>query len=361
MNLLQQFKELDGVKVKKHEGLYICTYSNLGVDWNNELYRMARGIVLNRQGEVVARPYKKFFNYQELQNRDDLSEDTKLLSLWGDEEYVATEKIDGSLAIVFWNPIKNCISYATSSSLSSDLIDSIKDYIENKSNINLLLLKNYAKECTLTFEYTSKNNKVVINYPKESVILHSIKETKTGREIPYNDLVNISNDLNVDLVKSYPLTKEELLEKLETAEDLEGFVILFKSGKRLKLKTNWYFERHRSVGIYFGKVFTNANYTYVFEALENDTLDDLFAESSIRNATDVLTLLNAVLSLNKEWISLEKKALDYLKMDDKVVAAVVKDSALKTIIFLLKKDGSLSFFKHKWFITRLTKMFKEQD
>ena len=28
MNLLQKFKELDGVKVKMHDGLYICTYSN---------------------------------------------------------------------------------------------------------------------------------------------------------------------------------------------------------------------------------------------------------------------------------------------------------------------------------------------
>ena len=50
-----------------------------------------RGLVTNSKGEIVARPFKKFFNYEE-HKQEDLP----------NEEFVVYEKMDGSLGILFY-------------------------------------------------------------------------------------------------------------------------------------------------------------------------------------------------------------------------------------------------------------------
>jgi RNA ligase len=49
-----------------------------------------RGLVTNSKGEIVARPFKKFFNYEE-HTPEDIP----------NENYVVYEKMDGSLGILF--------------------------------------------------------------------------------------------------------------------------------------------------------------------------------------------------------------------------------------------------------------------
>lgn len=50
-----------------------------------------RGLVTNSKGNVIARPFKKFFNYEELNPKD-----------IPDEYYDVYEKMDGSLGILFY-------------------------------------------------------------------------------------------------------------------------------------------------------------------------------------------------------------------------------------------------------------------
>jgi RNA ligase len=50
-----------------------------------------RGLVTNSKGEIVARPFKKFFNYEEHKPED-----------LPNEEFVVYEKMDGSLGILFY-------------------------------------------------------------------------------------------------------------------------------------------------------------------------------------------------------------------------------------------------------------------
>ena len=67
-----------------------------------------RGIVFNSTtGEIVAHPFDKFFNYQEIYCQDGLAQIGKTLSLIPHFEprmtpsFTAMEKVDGSLGILF--------------------------------------------------------------------------------------------------------------------------------------------------------------------------------------------------------------------------------------------------------------------
>ena len=59
-----------------------------GKHWTEETL-MARGLITDLEGNVVARPFKKFFNLGEHQG------DLPI------EEFNVTEKLDGSLGIVY--------------------------------------------------------------------------------------------------------------------------------------------------------------------------------------------------------------------------------------------------------------------
>ena len=57
----------------------------------DEITIMCRGLVTNSKGEIVARPFKKFFNYEEHKPED-----------IPNEHYEVFEKMDGSLGILFY-------------------------------------------------------------------------------------------------------------------------------------------------------------------------------------------------------------------------------------------------------------------
>lgn len=57
----------------------------------DDITTQCRGLVTNSKGEIVARPFKKFFNYEEHKPED-----------LPNEEFVVYEKMDGSLGILFY-------------------------------------------------------------------------------------------------------------------------------------------------------------------------------------------------------------------------------------------------------------------
>ena len=83
MNLLEHYRQYPQYfMINKHpeKDLYLVKYIHLGIDWSIEGALDARGLILDSSGNVVARPYKKFFNYKELEGREDLPEHIRQLS-----------------------------------------------------------------------------------------------------------------------------------------------------------------------------------------------------------------------------------------------------------------------------------------
>ena len=238
-----------------------------------------RGLVTNSKGEIVARPFKKFFNYEEHKPEEIPNED-----------FVVYEKMDGSLGILFYyeeelsderryniwfnnnyetgmerffdpnnlpdfdDPYyeptpktKGEWVLATRGSFTSTQAIKGRELLE-KYDYNRLV-----KDYTYLFEIIYPENRIVCNYNFEDLVLLGMIHTPTGDEVDiHNDnnedirLKNLIRNLNLNIVTVYKTWGEgyDLL-KEEISNDREGYVIRFKNGFRMKIKGEEYKRLHR--------------------------------------------------------------------------------------------------------------------
>lgn len=230
--------------------LTIWNYSQT-VQYNNlwdyhVLIPQCRGLVTdNETGEIVARPFKKFFNQD--QNKHTPTKDFEVFA-----------KEDGSLIIAFqykgnW-VIASRGSFTSEQAIAAEKLFYELEYHEKLDN----------PEYTHLFEYCADWNRIVVKYNTERLILLGMVNTKTGEDI---DVQILASDFTqkelgfIDVVKKYDgITDFGELKKM-IGDNEEGFVIRFSNGDRMKIKGEEYIRLHR--------IMTNVSTTSVWEVLAN--------------------------------------------------------------------------------------------
>ena len=207
--------------------------------WNEETLS-CRGLVLDSLGNVVARPFKKFFNLSEVEGEIP------------DLPFEVFEKMDGSLGIFFWyngNPI-----FASRGSFTSD---------QSKVGWEILKgmdYKNLKRGVTYLFEIIYPENRIVVDYgDTEKLVLLGAIETSTGEEIPYSGIGE--NLERFELVRKWANKKS--ISELAKENDLirEGYVLRFSNGYRVKVKFEEYCRLH--------KIITNVSNIDIWEKLKD--------------------------------------------------------------------------------------------
>jgi RNA ligase len=192
-----------------------------------------RGLILDAEGGVVARPFPKFFNYGD-----------PLVGELPMEPYTVREKVDGSLGILYM--LDSQPRLATRGSFTSD------QAIEGTR-----MLDGYQLACpphvTPLFEIVYPENRIVVDYSgrRELVFLAALNK-RSGREIT-----------NV-VAWTGPVAETHLEPSLVALIDrdrpnCEGYVVTFKSGLRVKVKHAKYVRLHR--------IITGVNSRHIWEAL----------------------------------------------------------------------------------------------
>ena len=226
---LKKMIEAGYVKVNQHptEGLFIYNYSESAQFervWN-EITLQCRGLILDGKGRVVARPFPKFFNLEELVNEP-------IPNL----PFEVYEKMDGSLGISY--AVDNELFIATRGSFASD----------QAAKANELLNTKYATAkakmnpaITYLFEIIYPENRIVVDYGvREQMVLLAMIDTPTGNELPLMDI-------GFPVVKIYNgLTDIEQLRGL-AFDNKEGFVVKFANNFRLKVKFEEYVRIHKII------------------------------------------------------------------------------------------------------------------
>lgn len=290
---------------KKGRGLSSIKYNHMGVDWSDWRTLQARGIVLDDSGKVIARPYKKFFGYNQLSEKKNI--ESGYLSSWDEgEDFVAMDKLDGSLAII--SSYRDELLICSSGSTYSPTSISIEDYIyKNFSEKALNNLSEITKTYTLMFEYIDPNSSIVIKYDEKNLILHGAIETETGKELTYEDLSHIAEKIEVDIVTVLDLkTKEEVLDYIEKTKGVEGVVIWFNNGKRLKIKTKEYVVAHSRL-LSTGKLLRGkSNIIKIMDMIEDEVIDDYVALKNLdENENELFSLINEVQSIYTSFLEEE--------------------------------------------------------
>lgn len=186
--------------------------------------KLCRGFVMNIvTGEVLARPFPKFFNYAEHINNG-----------WPipAEEPQITEKLDGSLGIMY--TLHNKVWIATRGSFTSDqAVWATNWWRKNKGE------EPYGNDITYLFEIIYPENRIVVNYDFSGLVHLASIDTKTGLQVDKGMPVRSVTKVEVD-------NFDDLLKMDEP--NSEGFVVYYpKANVRMKIKFPEYVRLHRLI------------------------------------------------------------------------------------------------------------------
>lgn len=236
------------INVQKHPtlDLYIYNYSHKA-QYDNfwcEETESCRGLIMNAERWIIARPFKKFFNLSQVPNLPA-------------EPFTVTEKWDGSLGIMHPG-LDGLPAIATRGSFTSD--QALRATAILRSKYADVLNKWVIPEYTYLFEIILPENRIVVDYGSmEDIVLLSVIVTNSGVELPYEQVKRIADSKGVPVVKQY-VGVNELSELTKTpTENAEGYVVRFQSGLRVKIKFDEYVRLHR--------ILTNVNAKAIWDML----------------------------------------------------------------------------------------------
>jgi len=248
---------------------------SLGVDPRNgndiaALRRECRGMIFDREGNIVRRPLHKFFNINEreetLAQNIDLSQPHEILV-----------KEDGSSISPFYLEEQNLVYYGTRMGPTE-----IGDQAGNFA-VNGPLAANYmtfVHDCidfgwTPIFEWCSRSQRIVIDHPEDRLVLLAIRHINTGVYQSYRHLQIYGRKYGIPVVQPLPVdgdTTAQLVEKvraLPMAEFGEGIVL--RIGQQFfKSKLDEYCLIHNAKERILEE-------RYVVEDILNGDIDDVMA------------------------------------------------------------------------------------
>jgi RNA ligase len=216
------------INVQKHPDfpLWLYNYSMRAQSHNvwNETICACRGLIMDESQNIISRPFKKFFNYWQIEPAD-----------MPNESFVVTDKMDGSLGISYWH--NGVWRIATRGSFDG----------KQATRATQILHRKYADCClkmqpqyTYLFEIIYPANRIIVDYgDREELVLLAVIDTETGSEL--TDLT----DIGFPLLKTFDgfNSFEEVLQLNDNRA--EGVVVRFESGLRVKVKFSEYLRLHR--------------------------------------------------------------------------------------------------------------------
>ena len=230
--------------------------------WEIPMARECRGIVLDADGNCVSLSMHKFFNVGETQ-------ETLEENLPWDQHYNCAEKRDGSMItpVLISTGIDKTVFFKTKKSFYSDVaVTAQKNVTQEVITLSKFCLE---KHLTPTFEFTSPENEVVIDYGNEpKFVLLTIRDMVSGDYLSPTKMEYIADRFGVDHIKNYGcIPFDQLKREMGTSDDMEGYVIEFSNGVRAKKKTDWYLRMHRCK--------TEFRERDAAEMFINETIDDI--------------------------------------------------------------------------------------
>jgi len=187
---------------------------------------LCRALVTDTDGNIVARSFKKFFNIEEETNIPN-------------EPFNVYEKLDGSLILVFY--FQNELVVASRGSFCSDHSVEAKNILE-ETNVECL-----DKNNSYSFELIVPWNKIVCDYGNQRKLVLLAKFDSLGNEYDTTEYESF-----FQLPKTLEFKDLNYI-KGEIPDNEEGYVIRFKSGKRVKVKSERYVAAHRFVSSFSEK------------------------------------------------------------------------------------------------------------
>ena len=327
-DVLPAIEGRDEFVVAVKEGYTVINYNVMMADtFDCNVRRELRGIIFDSEtGEILRRPFHKFFNVNEREETQDhivdLSRDHRIL-----------EKLDGSMIAPF--VVNGEMIWGTKMG-ATDVAKPVKEFVKNNPVYQYIAKKWIELGWTPIFEWCSRKQRIVLDYKEDQLILTAIRNMKTGEYCFYPYMKNHAAAIDIPVVRAFDMhamnDMKAFLEYVRDLEDLEGFVVRFDDGHMLKLKCHWYLQIHKAKEA----ILQDRN---IVEIILNEKLDDVKAHLPAEDRdrlTQFESELNRKINTTIVGIILELNTIRYLGYARKTYAlgrAQETDGFTRPIVF----------------------------
>jgi len=235
--------------------------------WNH-VTDQCRGLIVDNNDRIVARPFAKFWNLNDPRHPETLAENLPAYAP------VLTRKMDGSLGIGY--QFDGLWHVATRGSFVSEQAEWASAWLAANST------PVWPEGWTPLFEIVYPENQIVVRYSFSGLVLLALVNIETGEEASYAELVEHGARNSIPVVEMFDHPLEEAA--IEDVANEEGYVATWaRAGMpplRCKIKYGNYVRLHR--------LLTGTNAVTVWEML--------------RDGLDVATLTTDVPDEFRVWI-----------------------------------------------------------
>lgn len=210
-------------------------------DERTAILRECRGITFRTStGEILSRKYHKFFNLGE-------RPETLPANIDWSVPYRKFEKLDGSMITPLL--INSEIRWCTKMGLT-DVARPVDEFTRDKIHYHEFAKYWIGQNHTPIFEWCSRQQRIVIDYPIDTLVLTAIRANVSGSYMLYDEMREEAQTYGIPLVKAGPEITgfdEEAVEEIRALEGREGDVWRNSDGHMLKLKGEHYCLIHKTL------------------------------------------------------------------------------------------------------------------
>lgn len=199
------------------------------------LARECRGLKFDPEGRLIARPFHKFFNLGEKRPPE--------AEPW-DQAHVVLDKLDGAMVhpamvggeMVFMTRMgRSAQARAAEAVASPGVLALCRDML--------------GAGFTPIFEFTGPDNRVVVAYGVPALTLLAIRHTRTGVYMAMHEIATVAARHDVYVVASLGSVEDPMRywAQARALQGVEGHVIAFADGHRVKAKADAYVLRHKAL------------------------------------------------------------------------------------------------------------------
>ena len=201
-----------------------------------------RGLIFDKSGKLISRPYHKFFNVNEKPH-------TRMEEIDLNEPHVILEKLDGSMIRPI--PCDTGFRLATKAGVT-DVAMNAEVFIADKPEYSRFIEYCLNNGFTPIFEWCSRKNRIVVDYPEDKLILTAVRLNYSGSYVRWQSVlkeIEIGGFFSIPVVKTISCDNNtdisKVVDQIRKWEYDEGVIIRFDNGHMVKIKADDYVLRHK--------------------------------------------------------------------------------------------------------------------
>ena len=273
----------DEFTVAVKEGYTVINYNVMMADtFDCNIRRECRGIIFDTAtGDIIRRPFHKFFNVNEREETQDHVVDLS-------RDHAILEKLDGSMIAPFivatdefvekmdGGYYKKKMIWGTKMG-ATDVAKPVEEFVARNPEYIRFAEEAIENGWSPIFEWCSRKQRIVLDYFHDQLILTGLRHINEGQYATYAAMELMGRAYAIPVVRTWDVglemdnkTMKSFVSYVRDLEDLEGFVVRFDDGHMIKLKCDWYVQIHKAKEA----ILQDRN---IVELILDDKLDDIKA------------------------------------------------------------------------------------